>query len=106
NLETPNELVPQDGVYVTEAVLDGAPHAAVTNIGMRPTFAEATYAVETHLLDAPGDLYGRPIEVRFLARLRPELKFDSVQSLAAQVRKDVQRAREYFAGRGGSPTVR
>jgi len=103
NLETPNELVPQDGVYITEAVLDGVPHPAVTNIGTRPTFAEASYAVETHLLDAPGDLYGRPIEVRFLARLRPELKFDSVDSLTAQVRKDVQRARDYFAARGGVP---
>ena len=106
NLQTENELVPQDGVYITEAVIDGVPWPAVTNIGTRPTFAEASYAVETHVLDAPGDLYGRSIEVRFLARLRPELKFDSVQSLTAQVRKDVQRARDYFAGRSGeAPTT-
>jgi riboflavin kinase / FMN adenylyltransferase len=105
NLETPNELVPQDGVYVTETVLDGVPHPAVTNIGSRPTFAGASYAVETHILDAPGDLYGRPMEVRFLARLRPELKFDSVEALVAQVRKDVQRARDYFLGRAGTSSV-
>jgi riboflavin kinase/FMN adenylyltransferase len=99
NLDTRSELVPQDGVYVTEAAVDGTPHPAVTNIGSRPTFEGASYAVETHLLDDSGDLYGRPMEVRFLARLRPELKFDSPQALVAQVRKDVQRARDYFAGR-------
>ena len=105
NLESPNELMPQDGVYVTEAALDGVPHPAVTNIGSRPTFAAASYAVETHILDAPGDLYGQPIEVRFLARLRPELKFDSAEALVAQVRKDVQRARDYFGGRGGTTSA-
>jgi len=80
-------------------VVAEGPRPAVTNIGSRPTFAGASYAVETHLLDDPGDLYGRPMEVRFLARLRPELKFDSPEALVAQVRKDVQRARDYFAGR-------
>jgi len=99
NLDTPNELVPQDGVYVTEAIVDGGRHPAVTNIGSRPTFAGASYAVETHLLDCPGDLYGRTMEVSFQGRLRPELKFDSPEALIAQVRKDVQRARDYFAGR-------
>ena len=97
NLATENELVPQDGVYVTEAVIDGAAHPAVTNIGSRPTFEEASYAIETHVLDRPGDLYDRPLEVRLLARLRPELKFDSPGSLVEQVRRDVRRARDYFA---------
>src|SRR2546426_4614799 len=63
NLDTRNELVPQDGVYVTEAVVGAGRLPAVTNIGSRPTFAAASYAVETHLLDPPGDLYGRPMEV-------------------------------------------
>jgi riboflavin kinase / FMN adenylyltransferase len=99
NLDTRSELVPQDGVYVTEGVIDDEAHPAVTNIGTRPTFAGASYAVETHLLDGSSDIYGRPMEVRFLARLRPELKFESPQALVAQVNKDVQRARDYFAGR-------
>ena len=98
NLDSRSELVPQDGVYVTTAAVDETAHPAVTNIGSRPTFEGASYAVETHLLDDSGDLYGRTMEVRFLARLRPELKFDSPQALVAQVRKDVQRARDYFAG--------
>ncbi|HYS78210.1 MAG TPA: bifunctional riboflavin kinase/FAD synthetase [Candidatus Dormibacteraeota bacterium] len=99
NLATENELVPQDGVYVAEAILGGDARPAVTNIGSRPTFEGAAYAIETHVIDSPGDLYGRPMEVRLLARLRPELKFDSPGALVEQIRRDVQRARAYFAAR-------
>jgi riboflavin kinase/FMN adenylyltransferase len=100
NLDTPNELIPQDGVYITEAVIDGRRSPAVTNIGSRPTFAGASYAVETHVLDSPGDLYGRAFEVRFRARLRQELKFSSPGALIEQVRRDIERAREYFRDGG------
>jgi riboflavin kinase / FMN adenylyltransferase len=96
NLKLLHDLIPQDGVYVTETVVDGLSRQSVTNIGTRPTFADTTHAVETHLLDGKPDLYERPIEVRFLARLRPELKFDSPQALVDQVRRDVERAREFF----------
>jgi riboflavin kinase / FMN adenylyltransferase len=98
NLDTQNELIPQDGVYITEAILEGACSPAVTNIGTRPTFEKASYAIETHVLDPPGDLYDRSMEVRFLARLRQELKFASPQALVDQVRRDIQRAREFFRG--------
>jgi riboflavin kinase / FMN adenylyltransferase len=96
NLKTPNELIPQDGVYVTEVVLEDGTHPAVTNIGSRPTFAEAAYAIESHLLDGAHRLYDQPIVVRFLARLRQEVRFDSVEALVIQVRKDVERARDFF----------
>ncbi len=100
NLATANELIPQDGVYIVEAVVDGRPLPAVTNIGTRPTFAGAHYAVETHVLEDPGDLYDRPLEIRFRARLRQELRFDSVQALVDQVRRDIDRAHDYFANGG------
>jgi len=100
NLDTANELIPQDGVYIVEAVVDDRPLPAVTNIGKRPTFAGARYAVETHVLEDPGDLYGRPLEIRFRARLRQELRFESVQALVDQVRRDIARARDYFANGG------
>jgi len=100
NLLPRNELIPQDGVYVTQAVLDGRPVPSVTNIGSRPTFADQAFVVETHLLDAGGDLYGRMLEIAFLARLRQELRFDSPQALVEQVRRDIERAREFF--RSGS----
>ncbi len=97
NLNASNTLIPQDGVYVTQAVIEGDARPAVTNIGARPTFTDAHYAIETHLLDGPGDLYGKEIEVRFLARLRQELRFDSAEALVDQVRKDIERAREFFS---------
>ncbi len=106
NLTLRDQLVPQDGVYVTQVVVEGSSHASVTNIGSRPTFAEGKFTIETHLLDGSGDLYDRTIEVHFLARLRPELKFASAEALVQQVRRDVERARTYFRaalGDGGSP---
>jgi riboflavin kinase / FMN adenylyltransferase len=96
NLTPQNELIPQDGVYVTEAVVAGKTHPAVTNIGSRPTFAQAQYAIETHILAGPQELYDQPLQVRFLARLRQELKFESPRALVEQVRRDVERAREFF----------
>ncbi|HEU4400714.1 MAG TPA: bifunctional riboflavin kinase/FAD synthetase [Candidatus Polarisedimenticolia bacterium] len=96
NLKPENDLIPQDGVYVTESLVDGTPRPAVTNIGSRPTFAAAAYAIETHLLDGHEDLYGRPIEVRFLARLRQEIRFESPQALIDQVHRDIARARDFF----------
>jgi len=97
NLECRNELVPQDGVYVTRTLQGTARLPSVTNIGSRPTFADQEFALETHLLDTQIDLYGRDIEVSFLARLRQELRFASADALVEQVRRDVERARAWFA---------
>ncbi|HEV8376791.1 MAG TPA: riboflavin kinase, partial [Candidatus Polarisedimenticolia bacterium] len=96
NLTTASEILPAQGVYVTLALEDGRQHPSVTNIGNRPTFEGAPFAVEAHLLDAPGDLYGRDLELRFLARLRPEIRFESRQHLIRQIAADVERARRYF----------
>ena len=100
NLQVANDLVPQDGVYVTETRLDGRGLPSVTNVGTRPTFGEQALTVETHLLDAGADLYGRPIEIAFLARLRQELRFDSPQALVEQIHRDIERARAFFLERG------
>ncbi len=97
NLKSGSELVPQDGVYVTRTLAGHTRLASVTNIGTRPTFADQEFAIETHLLDADLDLYGQPIEVSFLARLRQELRFPSIAALVEQVRRDVERARAWFA---------
>jgi riboflavin kinase/FMN adenylyltransferase len=96
NLAVDNELMVQDGVYVTRTLRRGRILRSVTNVGSRPTFADQEFAVETHLLDATEDLYGETIEVAFLARLRQELRFASPQALVEQVRKDVERARAFF----------
>lgn len=85
--------LPADGVYVTRAYIDGQPHNSVTNIGVRPTFGESQRLIEVHVLDFCGDLYGRPLKIELVERLRGELRFSSVDELVAQVKRDVKRAR-------------
>ncbi len=101
NMETANELLPGDGVYATRirAGPRQAARPAVTNVGVRPTVGEgAARVVETHLLDFEGDLYGEEVEVGFERRLREERRFPSLDELSRQIGRDVEAAREYFAG--------
>jgi len=98
NLETSAELVPADGVYVTRARVEAGERDAVTNVGSRPTFQGATFAIETHFLIPAGDLYGLPMEIRFLGRLRPEVRFHSAEQLRRQIAADVDRARRFLQG--------
>lgn len=85
--------VPSDGVYSAWVAIGDDVHAAVVNIGIRPTFEGTERTIEAHVLEFAGDLYGRELEVRFVARLRGEQKFDSVDALVAQIGLDVAGAR-------------
>ncbi|MFQ5742919.1 MAG: bifunctional riboflavin kinase/FAD synthetase [Acidobacteriota bacterium] len=102
NLDPENGCLPAPGVYVTEARLRGEGHRSVSNVGFRPTFGSSEQlTVEAHLLDYGGDLYGERLELAFLKRLRDEIAFDSVDSLAAQIRQDVERAEAHFRSVSG-----
>jgi riboflavin kinase / FMN adenylyltransferase len=97
NLEVVNELVPPNGVYATTVQLDSVIHPSITNIGVRPTFGDtARPVVETHVLGFEGDLYGAPVRLGFVQRLRDERAFESVEQLRAQIDADRQRARSLF----------
>ncbi|HUE85344.1 MAG TPA: bifunctional riboflavin kinase/FAD synthetase [Vicinamibacterales bacterium] len=97
NLETQNELVPPHGVYATAVTIDGVVYAGVTNIGLRPTFADvARPMIEVHVLDADRDLYGQTLRLAFVQRLRDERRFPDVDALKAQIDADVRRARRLF----------
>ena len=99
NLQVFNELIPAGGVYVTQVQLDGGPIGSVTNIGFRPTLtsgADPEPVVESHILDFDGNLYGRPLRLRFLKHLRPEEKFDNAEKLQHQVQRDILSARDYL----------
>jgi riboflavin kinase/FMN adenylyltransferase len=86
---------PGHGVYACLA--DG--HAAAVSIGVRPTFRTGRgELIEAYLLDFDGDLYDKPLTLRFLDRLRGERRFDSADALVAQMREDVARTRELVAG--------
>ena len=98
NLARYDGLLPGFGVYVTRLKVNGRAFQAVTNVGNRPTFGEASFAVESHILDfEPIDLSeNTPIELEFLLRLRGEREWPSPETLKAQIFKDVARANRYF----------
>jgi len=105
NLRTDNEVLPANGVYAGELrFLDegtpesGSRHAAVTNVGLRPTFEDAAgHVAEAHLIDFEGDLYGRRVELTFEHRLRGEQKFAGPDALREQIALDVADARDRLA---------
>jgi riboflavin kinase/FMN adenylyltransferase len=91
-------LLPAFGVYVTRMTIGGRRFQAVTNVGNRPTFGEASFAVESHILNfEPIDLDQQtPVELEFLLRLRGEIEWPSPEALKAQIFKDVAKAKRYF----------
>jgi riboflavin kinase/FMN adenylyltransferase len=98
NVAVDNETVPRRGVYITETSVFGSRFPSVTNVGVRPTFGGTALAVESHLIDVDEDLYGERVEVRFLARLRDEVKFADAAELADQLARDLAAATSYFSG--------
>lgn len=96
NLHTEQELLPKLGVYATEASLNGEAYRAATNVGMRPTFDGAHVTIESHLLDFSGDLTTGAMTVRFLARLRDEMRFSGPEALRHQILGDIEQVKLYF----------
>ncbi len=86
------KVIPRSGVYAVEAEVEGETekYAAMLNIGIRPTIAgnDGQRTIEAHIIDFGSDLYGMNVTVRFRHRLRDEIKFESVDALAAQLDKD------------------
>jgi riboflavin kinase/FMN adenylyltransferase len=101
NLDLPPDLqLPAHGIYAAWYLRpDGSRHAAAVNVGVRPTFYERadTALVEAYLLDFEGDLYGEAARLQFVARLRGEERFSSVDALIAQMHADVDQVRTLLA---------
>ena len=98
NLARYDELTPGLGVYVTRTRVGNEWFESVTNVGNRPTFGEASFAIESHLLNFhPIEVTaGTEVEIFFLKWLRPEQRWPDVDALRAQIARDVHRARRYF----------
>lgn len=94
NMELVDELVPKTGVYAVTVEFDGVLYQGVANIGYSPTFDDHVYTAEVHILDFKEDIYGRVIRVNFIERLRDEEKYDSLDPLIAQIRRDILDARQ------------
>ena len=96
NIKLYDELCPKTGIYAVTVDLDGRLLQGVANIGYSPTFDDHVFTVEVHILDFDSDIYDRKIKVNFLQRIRDEIKFNSIEELAAQIHKDIDIARELF----------
>ena len=90
-------LMPGEGIYAGRAWIGGAAYASAMSLGGNPTFDEAEKKMEAFLLDCHDDLYGRPIEIDFLTRLRDIKRFDSAQQLIDQMALDVRETRRIAA---------
>lgn len=91
-----NMTIIRSGVYVTETLRKGRVYCSVTNVGFNPTFNQNNFNLETYILDFDEDLYDEMIRIRFLHRIRDELKLDSVEALKNWIANDVSFARTYF----------
>lgn len=110
NIAVKRRRVPLQGVFAVRVHGTGNPAAAraswgvpgVANLGTRPMVAGgvggAQMLLEAHLFDFNGDLYGRELEVQFVARLRDELRFESMAAMVAQMHRDAAQARAMLAG--------
>ena len=98
NLELGDYQRPKYGIYAVRVTLDdGSEHPGVASLGVRPTFEPPQELLEAHLFDFDGDLYGRKIEVALHAFIRDEQKFDGVEALVEEMRRDEARARTLLA---------
>ena len=93
-LYEPLKLVPARGVYVVEAEVLGKKYRGMTDIGTRPTVGGTFPTIETHILDFDEDIYGLPLTITFLRRLRDEIHFPSLEALKDQLILDRAACRE------------
>jgi riboflavin kinase/FMN adenylyltransferase len=87
-LNNPLKIVPKNGVYAVEVLVENQLYKGMMNIGTRPTFGEQTLSLEVHIFEFERDIYDKTIKVFFLNRIRDEQKFDSVERLIEQLKKD------------------
>ena len=88
-VDFPNKLIPSIGVYAVYVYVNGEKHKGMLNIGYRPTINNGTdLSIEVHILDFQGDIYNQKMRLEFIEYLRPEIKFDSVDELIAQMHQD------------------
>ena len=90
------KLIPGNGVYAASAIIQGITVQGMMNIGNRPTVDGTSRTIEIHLFDFDEDIYGKNIRVSILHRLRDEIKFESVDTLKAQLHKDKEQSLDYF----------
>jgi len=95
------DLCPKPGVYVVQAVYDRHCYGGVVNIGVNPTFGDQELRAEVHIFDFSRDIYGHPLKVNLIQRIRDEKRFPGPDELRAQISKDVEQAKVILAREEG-----
>ncbi|MDR2519443.1 MAG: bifunctional riboflavin kinase/FAD synthetase [Eubacteriaceae bacterium] len=90
----PSLLVPKWGVYETYTTIEGERRHSITNVGNNPTVEGDRFGIETHILDFGGDVYGQQAKVEFVALVRGEMKFASLEELSRQIAVDIERVQK------------
>ena len=97
NLQVEGEELPQVGVYATRIKIGGTYYNSVTNVGRRPSVDDdKCITVETFIIDFCEQIYGERVELEFVAYLRPVQKFESLEEVSNQVKKDIEHAKQYI----------
>jgi riboflavin kinase/FMN adenylyltransferase len=94
NIASQTEMIPGNGIYATLFCVDGQWRPSASSIGFNPTFGDNPRTVESYIFDFDQDLYGKPVKLAFVQKIRDEQKFADVPSLVAQIAEDVKIARQ------------
>ncbi|MBR1549827.1 MAG: riboflavin biosynthesis protein RibF [Bacteroidales bacterium] len=106
DLSQTRKMLPLEGVYAVKLrpqTSDLRPLTGMANLGPLPTFGIDKPTLEVHLLDFDGDLYGQPVEVQFIQRLRDTVRFDSVEALQHQLQEDLNNCQQICRQDAGAP---
>ena len=93
----PTMLLPSDGVYAVQFILDSQVYQGLANVGANPTFRGEKRRVEVFLLNFSGDLYGEKVRVAFLDKIRHEMVFKSSERLVEQIQQDITAAKRILS---------
>lgn len=85
-----NYILPRIGVYKTITLLEDKKYLSLTSIGYNPTFKEKELKIENHILNFNDNIYGKPIEVKFIEFIRDDIKFDTAKELIKQIKRDIE----------------
>jgi len=96
------KLIPRDGIYAALAEIDSIEYPAAVSIGFNPTFGGQRHSVEAHILEFDRDIYGSRIELKFVRRLRGEIKFSGEEALSTQMKQDIADIRDILIAEGHS----
>jgi riboflavin kinase/FMN adenylyltransferase len=98
SIEDPIKILPENGVYLVNVILNNVLVNGIMNIGVRPTISpELKKQIEIHIFDFERDIYGQKLQVEILTRLRDEIKFDNKEALVQQIQQDISLAHRYFS---------